>query len=72
MQLIENGKSELFYFSFVSLTTLGFGDISPVSDAAQILSTLEAIFGVVLLTALIGRLVALLVAQERTEAQDSP
>ena len=69
-QVITAGKSELYYFSFVSLTTLGYGDISPVGDLPQILSTLEAIAGVVLLATLIGRIVSLLVAQETSGATD--
>ena len=66
-QVIADGRSELYYFSFVSLTTLGYGDISPVADLPQILATLEAILGVVLLATLIGRIVALMVAQETSD-----
>jgi hypothetical protein len=39
----------MFYFSSVTLTTLGFGDIVPVENAARILISIEAIFGVVLI-----------------------
>lgn len=43
---IEAGReSPLFYFSFVTLTTLGYGDISPASPLAMSLATLEAIVG---------------------------
>ncbi len=36
-----------FYFSIVTLTTLGYGDIAPLSVPAQILSIFEALFGYV-------------------------
>jgi hypothetical protein len=48
------------YFSFVTLTTLGFGDIVPLSDAARSLVTLEAVLGQVLLVTLVARSVSTL------------
>ncbi|MGI0483252.1 potassium channel family protein [Geminocystis sp. CENA526] len=35
----------LFYFSFVTLTTVGYGDITPVNNFAMIFSNLEGLFG---------------------------
>jgi hypothetical protein len=35
------------YFSAISVTTLGFGDITPVSSTARLLVAIEAVFGVV-------------------------
>lgn len=51
--------STLFYFSFVTLTTLGYGDISPIRPFAQMLVTWEAILGQAYLTILVARLVGL-------------
>ena len=48
------------YFSFVTLTTLGFGDIVPRSDMARSLVTLEAVLGQVLLVTLVARSVSTL------------
>jgi voltage-gated potassium channel len=45
------------YFSFVTLTTLGYGDITPLSRSARNLTALEAIFGQLYLAVLIARLV---------------
>jgi len=48
-----------FYFSFVTLSTVGFGDVTPVSKVARTLSVLEAITGMFYVTMLIARLVTL-------------
>jgi hypothetical protein len=48
-----------FYFSFVTLSTVGFGDITPVSKIARMLAAMEAITGLLYVAVLIARLVAL-------------
>jgi len=45
------------YYSFVTMTTLGYGDITPLSRPARSLATLEAIIGQLYLAVLIARLV---------------
>lgn len=50
------------YFSYVTLTTLGYGDIAPVSGQARSLAMTEAILGQLYLAALIARLVGIHVA----------
>ncbi len=47
------------YYSFVTLTTVGYGDITPVSQAARSLSVGEALTGQLYLAVLIARLVAM-------------
>ncbi len=47
------------YFSFVTLTTLGFGDIAPQTPVARSMVTLEALIGQLFLAVLIARIVAL-------------
>jgi hypothetical protein len=49
--------ASLIYFSFVTLTTLGYGDISPVSPLARSLAILQALTGTLFLAVLISRLV---------------
>ena len=51
--------SELSYFSIVTLTTLGYGDITPVTSTARSFAALEALFGVLYSAILIARLVGL-------------
>ncbi|MBT8036692.1 MAG: potassium channel family protein [Verrucomicrobiae bacterium] len=47
------------YFSFTTLTTLGFGDLSPRTLPVRVLSCAEAIIGQLFLTILVARLVGL-------------
>ena len=56
--------SEYLYFSFVTLTTLGFGDLSPSVGLPQALTALEALVGSVFLVTLVARLVTLWVRQD--------
>jgi hypothetical protein len=53
----------LFYFSFMTLTTVGYGDITPVSDLARALSVLEALVGEIILVVTVSGLVGLLISQ---------
>jgi hypothetical protein len=45
------------YFSFVTLTTLGFGDIAPLGYVARTLTVFESLLGQIFLVTFIGRLV---------------
>ncbi len=47
-----------FYFSFITLCTVGYGDIAPVSKVAKMLAMTEAITGLFYVAVLISRLVA--------------
>ncbi len=61
-----------FYFSFVTLTTTGFGDITPVSRAARMLTVMEAVVGTFYVTILIARLVAMYSTRPRSPEADTP
>ncbi|MBI2707342.1 MAG: hypothetical protein HYX35_03395 [Proteobacteria bacterium] len=54
---------DLIYFSFVTLTTSGYGDIVPLSPPAKFLSILEAITGQIYLTVMIARLIGIHISQ---------
>jgi voltage-gated potassium channel len=60
----EHPQSEYVYFSFVSLTTLGFGDLTPTPGLPQALTVLEALAGSIFLVTLVARLVTLWVRQD--------
>ena len=49
---------DMTYFSFVTLTTLGYGDILPVGPLAKALAYTEAVIGQIYVAVLIGALVA--------------
>ena len=53
----------LLYFSFVTLTTVGYGDVLPASSIARSASVLVAVIGQVILMVQIARLVGMHVAQ---------
>jgi hypothetical protein len=55
------------YFSFVTLTTVGFGDILPRSSTARTFATLEAIMGQMYLAVLVARLVGLHIVHGNSE-----
>jgi voltage-gated potassium channel len=59
----QHQQSEYLYFSFVALTTLGFGDLSPSVGLPQALTVLEALSGQIFLVTLVARLVTLWVRQ---------
>lgn len=56
---IRNNPGILKYFSLVTLSTLGYGDLLPVNDKSQTLASMEAIFGQIYLAVLIARLVGM-------------
>ena len=58
-----------FYFSFVTMTTLGYGDIVPRSAAARGLATLQAVVGQLYLAVLVARLVGLHVAHSSSRKE---
>jgi voltage-gated potassium channel Kch len=51
--------SDAAYYSFVTLTTLGYGDISPVVPIARFLVYMEAIFGVFYMAILVASLIGI-------------
>lgn len=58
-------SNRLIYFSMVTMTTLGYGDITPVRTLAQRLAVLEAMTGQLYVAITVARLVALQVSHAR-------
>jgi hypothetical protein len=57
---VEETTSSFMYFSVVTITTLGYGDLSPVTDVGRFFAITEAIIGQVFLVTIVARLVSLL------------
>ena len=59
-----------FYFSFITLSTVGYGDITPVSRIARWLAAMEAMTGLLYVAVLIARLVSLYSAPRSAEQRE--
>jgi hypothetical protein len=55
----HHGPSDFVYFSFITMTTVGYGDLSPAQGLPRTTAVLEALTGQVFLVVLVSRLVAL-------------
>lgn len=59
VELLARGdKPDLMYFSFVTLATLGYGDITPRTNIARTLSVVEALAGMLYIAIFMARLVS--------------
>jgi uncharacterized membrane protein len=63
----QESRSLFTYYSFVTITTLGYGDVAPLTKAARAFSLLEAIVGQMYLVVLVARLVGIHISQSITE-----
>ena len=62
----EGGEFAFLYFSFVTITTLGYGDVLPLSPTAQTVAWIEAVFGQLYIAIVVARLVGLQIAHSRS------
>lgn len=64
---MEFAGTDCTYFSLVTLTTLGYGDITPVTNYAKFLSVLEAFVGQIYIAIFIAQLIGLKIAKRIRE-----
>lgn len=57
------------YFSFVTLTTMGYGDVTPVRAPATVFAVLEAVFGQFYVAVIVAQIVAMRLAQALTPGE---
>ena len=69
-QQIRHVLSAFTYYSFVTLATIGYGDITPVSPPARALSALEGIVGQFYIAILVASLVGIRIGQSVEEANE--
>jgi hypothetical protein len=62
-------REALVYFSLVTLSTVGYGDIVPAIPEARVLAVAEAIFGQLYLAVLMARLVGLHLSHSATRSE---
>ena len=61
----DHAGQALLHFSFTTLTTVGYGSISPMSPMARTLSDLEAVIAQLYLAVVVARLVSLQIEHSR-------
>lgn len=61
------GMGDAIYFSFVTLATLGYGDLAPATPVMRGLAVFEAIIGQLYLAIMVARLVSLRVAAQSSD-----
>jgi voltage-gated potassium channel len=64
--------AELHYFAFVSLTTMGYGDVVPVTPPASMICVMIAVTGTFYIAAVMGVLISRLTIQETEQARQAP
>ncbi|MGD8991891.1 MAG: potassium channel family protein, partial [Desulfobacterales bacterium] len=64
---LRDAESVYLYFSLVTITTLGYGDITPIGSQAIALSVLEAITGQIYLVVVVAWFVGLYVSKKSSQ-----
>lgn len=59
-------NSEWVYFSFVTMTTLGYGDFSPLSESARALAYMQAVVGQFYIAILVAGLVSVYISSRQS------
>jgi hypothetical protein len=59
----DERRSLLTYFSFMTLTTVGYGDVIPATQPARVLAALEAVTGQFYIAVVMAELIGLKVSQ---------
>ena len=62
-------QSELLYFSLVTLTTIGYGDILPLAGEARMLAALEGVVGVLYIAITVAILVSAFKRQDSSSSE---
>ena len=59
---------DFLYFSYMTITTVGYGDVVPISHCARRLTSIEACLGVLYIAAFVGRLMGLYLRGYKNES----
>lgn len=72
LEALDHFFSQFLHFSFVTLTTLGYGDAVPVASIAKSLVIFQGMFGMLYPVVMIARLVSMEVDHRKTFRQQPP
>lgn len=72
MQITSGRDSVAVYFSLVTMTTLGYGDITPASPVTRMLAAVQALTGQLYLAVLVARLVAMHIIHSAQDVKRDP
>ena len=64
-------QADLMYFSLITMTTIGYGDITPTSPPARMLSALQGVVAQLYIAIIIARLVGMELANRRDRPSQS-
>ena len=68
---VLSNRSDFLYFSFVAMTTLGFGDLAPDDNYARPLTVFEVLTGQIILVVVVARVVSMLGPRDSSPSQAS-
>jgi voltage-gated potassium channel Kch len=54
----DSDRADFLYFSYVTLSTTGYGDLSPLTDVGRMLAVIEALIGQIYLVTVVAMIVA--------------
>lgn len=66
-QMGQGWDSDWLYFSFVTMSTLGYGDITPLSPTARMLAYAQAVFGLFYIAILVAGLVGAYISERQND-----
>jgi hypothetical protein len=71
-RLLTRSFGDLLYYSFVTLGTVGYGDVTPAAPAARSLSLIEAVVGIMYVATMIARFVSIQTSNDSRSAKPDP
>lgn len=61
------GAGDYYYFSFINMATVGFGDLIPITNPAKTVALLQGVLGQLFLVTIVARLVSVATFRKRSE-----
>jgi Ion channel len=68
----SNNPTDFLYLSFITLTTVGYGDVTPGTNLARVLMIIEAVLAQIFLATVIARFASLFTRRDRASDDSEP